>query len=504
MYKLELKCEQCGRPWTGIEGCSFGVDRITLKLRFAVCAATGVFLCADCFVVNRFGDAIATKVTTGGTHKLCRDCGKYVVTGTEMVCKAHDEPQHEHSDCRQQRIVCRDCYNRNHAFCESRGNRCAVCGEWYLHEHMRKSIYNDKWYCHYHSEVDRSGSALGSDHRRLYFSCETCGEWYMRGYGTSSNCAQHGSYHHDSCFVSHHTECNMYIIRQARYVPSGGFINQYTPDCNPKRFFGFEIEWNGITDLYKEILRLDKNEDFFMMKKDGSLRSDGAEIVSMPCTLDFHRKFPIWREIFDIVETSYGIDDGTGLHIHVSKEDLVRSEQIRFGIFMNRLADQLKPFVRRSANNWCQKYNFENYNNSPIKMLSGRTGRYYVVNYQNSKTMEFRLPKSPYTYEELMTSIELVDAVLEYTKGKRNAVVTENYLLTTKPENIMANFLEWIASEGSYEYIFNTAVHERLIVEESSSNYRKAVILEDIISLNAYLGKQGMPLQYDLVESKSH
>ena len=155
---------------------------------------------------------------------------------------------------------------------------------------------------------------------------------------------------------------------------------------------------------------IDEFGDKLYLKHDGSL-SCGFEIVSHPCSLEYHSKEFNWQEIMRICRegTLYSHDTSTcGLHIHLSRLFFGDTQEIQ-DLHISKLLiliskfyySHILKFSRRKQGelHWCENPSME-YDNTDneitivdkMKQCKSK-GRYLAVNLQNQNTVEFRLFK---------------------------------------------------------------------------------------------------------------
>ena len=109
------------------------------------------------------------------------------------------------------------------------------------------------------------------------------------------------------------------MIHEYSYKPEPIFYG----DGN--RYFGIELEIDGAgkdDDYAEELLDIaNAHADLLYIKTDGSL-DDGMELVSHPCTMDYHiNEFP-WEDIMhSAVHQGYRSHQTStcGLHLHVNR-----------------------------------------------------------------------------------------------------------------------------------------------------------------------------------------
>lgn len=317
----------------------------------------------------------------------CEDCG--------TLFDAEDE---RFDDCVRSDgniFVCEDCYERS-------WNTCTNC-DCLIHE--------DDTYWH-------DGEPY----------CESC------HYDMEDNEEEEGGTMHD---YGYKPEPKFYALKD-----NGDTIAAYKPGT---MYLGVELEIdNGrsVSSCLNDLGEIDSAEDYFYCKHDGSL-NEGIEIVSHPCTLDYHlKKFP-WSEIIEAAKNNgfKSHDVSTcGLHVHVSREGFGSNSDIqdlniaKAIILTDRLWDEIVNFSRRNCNQldrWAKKpdakiYSYDTETSAVAKAKkSGSHDRYKAINLCNTNTVEFRLFRGTLVEGTLKATLQFVSNLVSYCKKASLADVQE-------------------------------------------------------------------------------
>jgi len=277
----------------------------------------------------------------------------------------------------------------------------------------------------YNEEVDNGAwGGMCIDCSNEHFICDRCGTVYLNNeYGEDGyciNCSRQGSpyiheYHHD-------------------------FEPCFHPDRTEPIYFGVELETEDYDDLEtaaEALAVLSEEEHLFWQEEDSSLEN-GVEIITQPCSLDFHRDFFPWKEIKEIVRQYGGSSERTAhsaLHIHFSRSfyegkhlELYELRLIYlFEKFYNQLAilgRMSRYLLERSAVSYKKKLPhlgsnlFDKSAQRKINELSYYSSRYMAVNLRSSQpTIEIRLFRGTLSRNVILASIELVDFLARYAKN---------------------------------------------------------------------------------------
>ena len=202
------------------------------------------------------------------------------------------------------------------------------------------------------------------------------------------------------------------------------FQTSGTADPYPELFMGIELETES--DKRFEMardLRASRFGHLLTCKRDGSL-TDGCEIVTQPCTPDYHLHSGMWEKVtqtcLDYDATSHDNGD-CGLHIHVSKsffgsrdsayecayliDTWLSANRDAFQSFSRRSTHQLAEWARFSAVDYPKDFT---HNRKMLFYTSDKgCSRYLAINTMNSDTIEFRLWRGTLNLQTLRATIEL-------------------------------------------------------------------------------------------------
>ena len=188
-----------------------------------------------------------------------------------------------------------------------------------------------------------------------------------------------------------------------------------------------EIDGAGKDDDYAEELLdiANAHDELLYIKTDGSL-DEGLELVSHPCTLDYHKNIFPWEDIMHCaIHQGYRSHQTStcGLHLHVNRttfsENRDEQDEIisRILYFVEHHWNELLKFSRRSEysmNRWAARYGYEHTPKAIMdKAKKGGNGRYAAVNLCNYHTVEFRLFRGTLKYNTFIATIELVNRICD-------------------------------------------------------------------------------------------
>lgn len=190
-------------------------------------------------------------------------------------------------------------------------------------------------------------------------------------------------------------------------------------------YFGVEIEvdrqarTNRVDDImYAGLFP----STFYHCENDGSLdmggTDSGFEIVSNPAT------WPYWQacklEWMDkLRERGWRSYDTTtcGMHVHVSRSFLTKLDQFKLlAFFRNNVALMRRLSRRKGGESSYAKFDTSNTAALCYKVKSGPAHRYEAINFENPKTIEFRLFRGTLNQTAFRRNLALVVAITHFVK----------------------------------------------------------------------------------------
>ena len=338
---------------------------------------------------------------------------------------------------------CNECYDESTTQCVECGETIAIDDAYSpdgCDEYCDECYHNLFTNCQHCDDETRQDELISIDDGDIYV-CESCAR---HDFHICDHC--HGYYSDDNmhfsdtrnvcndCFDNYYARCNECenIVRDT-YAVYGDDDETYCRDCgrytrihdynykpcphfhgDGNKFYGLELEidmGNNVNRCADDLGKkwLGKDEYYAYLKHDGSL-SDGFEIVSHPCTLEYHMNSFPWGDICNTA-LNHGFKSHKtstcGLHIHASRSNFGLTELVqdlniaKVLILVERFWDDyVVNFSRRDVNRlreWAKKpntYIMPNDGEGTAIYKAKETaceGRYQAVNLQNYNTVEFRL-----------------------------------------------------------------------------------------------------------------
>lgn len=250
------------------------------------------------------------------------------------------------------------------------------------------------------------------------------------------------------------------------------YINQfnYNPDQfhfhkvnnEEELYMGVELEIDGgngnNNDIAKHCIDM-LNESNIYCKHDGSLQS-GFEIVTHPCTYDYHKQLS-YQNLFEfLVKENYKSHNTTtcGLHVHFNK-NYFGKDKLHQDLNIGKLLYILEKFwekvvlvARRDSNRFSRRFNL-NEDETILDMYakSKNSDKYGAVNLQHKNSFEIRIFKGTLNYDTFINTLEFVDKMVKYI---RQIDIYEIQMVTW--DDISANF-----SDNLNEYIADREEKEK-------------------------------------------
>lgn len=178
------------------------------------------------------------------------------------------------------------------------------------------------------------------------------------------------------------------------------------------------------------------HHDYCLLENDGSL-NNGFEMVTGYTGLDVHEK-----QLAFFKKPVRGLrshDTNTcGLHIHIDKRHMTLNHATKLILFMHDSGNQklIKTIARRSSSRFAKVVNkkadyawLKSAKRSGDPLCNLNDDRYESLNFQNERTVEFRLFKGTLKFESIMACLEFTYAAWFFCKDHGyNDLTTENFI----------------------------------------------------------------------------
>lgn len=232
-------------------------------------------------------------------------------------------------------------------------------------------------------------------------------------------------------------------------------------------------------------------EPFLICKKDSSISGNkrhAYEMVTVPASLRIQRR--MWASLFsklgyDKFDTSK--DTNNGMHVHVGREAFFGDlHVIKFSWFFNAPANRwfIMETAERSEREYSQYCEFTDFSafktehKAFANVAKVSTGKMRVVNHSKPHTIEVRVFKGIVNFAAVVRNLELVDAVLQYTREASIKECTIDCMidwLNKLPRSRYKVLRQWINMLEESTVRGNAAVTKKLFNITSKDGILKAV-----------------------------
>lgn len=418
----------------------------------------------------------------------CHVCGEMIEIN--LATEAIDTGNYFCPDCANDLYTCEDCGAHIECNCgDDEISLCESCREDYTEcDHCGKLVhnndlntvrnYNNNW-----RGVDEEWCESCRDDASY---CEWCENWVYgiavteatNGYSVCNSCAEDEFQWCDECGALVHNDdyywdeneerafCeSCYNNRRSRHVKHYGY--KPSPQFHgedSKLYLGIELEVGGAScsgskDAADSLYDMGGNDSLFTMKEDSSIPCSGFEIVTQPCTYEFHKdEFP-WESITDTCRSNglRGHDlgsDSCGMHIHCSRDYMSELRWAMFEFFLTRTQKQWIKIARRNPSHWGRFKDIDLHGRDNFGQRS-QTGRYQAVNFYNCHTVEIRIFRSTMKVSTIKATIGAVDAAVNFIKGLKTEELKSKSLwgayCSYVKENGYAEVVEHLTTLGIFE-----------------------------------------------------
>ena len=359
--------------------------------------------CAYCGSPHETEDCICAECESMiaiGALRRCVECGAVGDSSTIVIPYGHSNS------------YCRRCAT-------SRFARCSDCGRW-----LPRVFFNESMHVCDACMRDR-------------ISCGICG----RRVSASHICTlAEGIVCCDDCHDNENHAIHRYSFR-----PSPSFHHTETDTFKPI-YLGVELEaGDACMDTCSMLARnlADESSLRYYLKSDSSIPAYGFEIVTMPCTLNYHLSEFGWGHILAKLRCngfkSHTASRACGLHVHVNKDALSANRWILVDWFISKYRDKWTMIARRSESHYAPIKRRDI--NVPLKYQYGTSyERYTAVNFCNQNTVEFRLFRGSLITGTVLGTLSIVDGLINWArdidmKGILHKQLWDSFVIYLKMHN---------------------------------------------------------------------
>ncbi len=213
-------------------------------------------------------------------------------------------------------------------------------------------------------------------------------------------------------------------IHDYNYIPKYFYFHRIQDENELYLGVELEIDEGGKIDDNAKLVKDKLGHENVYCKHDDSLQK-GFEIVTHPCTYEYHKTLP-YKELFsNLTELKYRSHDVStcGMHIHFNRnyfgkdkltQDLCISKLL---YIFEKYWDKIVLIARRDSNKYAQRF-FLNENETILDMYakSKNSNKYGVINLQHANTVEIRIFKGTLNYNTFINTLQFVKCIVNLTK----------------------------------------------------------------------------------------
>ena len=279
-------------------------------------------------------------------------------------------------------------------------------------------------------------------------------------------------------------------IRSYNYIPDEFVFHRIRDE--EELYLGVELEIdeggedeNNAKCVYEF---MNSDAEHIYCKHDGSL-SDGFEIVTHPCTLDYHKQLK-YRELFlSLVDKGYRSHDTTtcGMHVHINrtyfgKDKLTQDLCIGKLLYIyEKYWDKVELISRRKSNGYARRFLLEeNETLLDLYAKSKESNKYGAINLKHKDTVEVRIFKGTLNCGTFISTLEFVEIMARI--AKETDIYEIQFVTWNKIKNNFSNKLS--------EYILDREEAKRKTDEDkiSQQNMNVSVNLSRVLDRDRSMG----------------
>lgn len=402
-----------------------------------------VFVCVDCFNEhaqqcdncsqwilncddNKIGDIFVCQQCRQG-YIQCENCGTYFNIQNEGG-SVHDSN------------YCQDCFDQIAYYCDN-------CGQVGYYEDMIETYDRNErriYVCEDCKSKFIQQCCLCNDDINIYDNeygyilddgelvCQSC---FQSHCGYCSDCGQvclnddleigdDGQFYCRTC-IDDHTKIQIdpQVDENNIVYPYGKKIkiNQKKTDTqqDTDQYIGVQLQIRSQNksqqDIDKFVQVVSKNKNI-IFKQDGSIGM-GVQIVTQPCTYNFHKHGFGWQRIFHYMKQYNMINtDNCGLHFHISKNNFTKDQQKCLDYFVNNATKFLSQIGGRDYSTSADGQYCKAIKKQQNQYGKNYDSRYQAVNFYNTNTVQLRFFKSTNSFGEFRKRLGTVHNLCKLAK----------------------------------------------------------------------------------------
>lgn len=217
-------------------------------------------------------------------------------------------------------------------------------------------------------------------------------------------------------------------IKNYNYVPKEFVFHKLRNEEELYLGVELEIDCGGENEVnarfvYEYMNSQIKRENVYC-KHDGSLR-DGFEIVTHPCTIEYHKELAYEGLFKELTKRGYRSHDAAtcGLHVHINR-DYFGIKKLEQDLNISKLLylfekywDKVELIARRKSNGYARRFLLEE-DETPLDLYakSKEADKYGAINLKHKNTVEIRIFKGTLKVDTFYNTLEFVKVMAQMAK----------------------------------------------------------------------------------------
>lgn len=264
-------------------------------------------------------------------------------------------------------------------------------------EGLAMCVECERWEYERHLTETNRGLVCENCLEESYVSCEYCGEIYH----IDDVHLWNDDYYCRDCYNEY---CNPDILSYHEY----GY-NNYKPIGESLLHFGLELEYNG-ESITQPIKDLDYNNIFHF---ESDCTAEAFEMISQPLSMDEWLKYSeTMKDIFKTMKEYTEVDDGVGLHVHISRTAFKDKKALdSFIAFVNAFKEPFEQIAKRKTH----FARFDRFRTTlkDIEIQGYNTDKYTAVNVLHKNSIEVRIFQSTHNMEYILDVLTVLKRLID-------------------------------------------------------------------------------------------
>lgn len=492
----KITCTYCGaiiedeNEMIEIDGNYYCSDDCAYNDDYTSCEICGDWVYADNAIVIGGHVYCSDSCAEDDGYRQCNNCGDWYDANNYGIIDAYGNN------------ICESCAE-DYSYCDN-------CCEYYPSSEVHYSDYHDECYC------DNCYDELGGDNEPdndIFFTYHNWDGYWKSLYTLEDLIETRNKYKNELAKIDSYRDKKDFIINHLLTI-------------------GFELETENTQETTGRIDYCQQLDNIFNgfvhFEEDGSLHN-GVEIISQPFTLRYLREHENMikeglQKARDLGYTSHN-NGRCGLHFHINRKyfgDNNNEDVNKLNLFFETYKDNVIKFSRRETFSYCHFISDEKHltdlQRLSTKMLNYYKDdtRYYVVNNENSRTIEIRIMRGTLAFTTFMASAEFIfnlARVIENTDNINNIswhkvvdYTGTQYIKNYIKERDIRNTIKFLVDKSkTLEKVTRTENEEKInklfdYIESFNNGYK--VIDFDIVKQEIENFRQ--KLAHDILETKAY